>query len=405
MNFNDLANFVCQKAQLVTTDDLAFCKLSISRRYELLWDSNLWRDSLIMAQIPFDPINNQDNAEGIVLLPELVNLVVGIRTLFQSVRVQSLEYYYRIDWDAFNQGTTNLYGAAAEFALLSPVWFIWRGQIGLQLNYADPVADTAPSQITWRDENNIQYVQTVNNGALLNSSNVSSSVNLIPAGAAYDGSGDYFYTGTIGDVYNFTLGANEIDFRVGGGTPSNPFTANSASFHFTGTPSASVTATLSLVPDAKLEIESLFKPSTIGTVSLNPQFGTVAGGTLSPSVTASPSYQRIRLFSVPTAAMTLNVLGKRPFVPLTFAQQVPQLRGIDNVLIAFAGADLLKRARQYGKAQAELTEGVALLKELASKQVLQQANYQCFIPADGAFDPFFSASNAGGGSFWGYAFP
>jgi hypothetical protein len=129
---------------------------------------------------------------------------------------------------------------------------------------------------------------------------------------------------------------------------------------------------------------------TNGTVSLNPQLaGDLAGGTLQTTDTASPSYQRIRLFQKPAAQLVLNVLGKKPFIPLDYPTEVPAIKNLDNCLISFAYSDMLKRARQFGKAQQEFTEATALLKELALLETVQAANYQKFMPEDGAGDIYF----------------
>lgn len=413
MNLADLVSYITTKTQLVTTDDIAACSMFVSKRYELIYNSYLWRDSLVMVKVPYDPVNNPDNKEGIVLLPEVINRVVALRTNCQSVRVNGLEYYYRIDWDAFNAGVNNLYGAATEFSILSPIWFVWRGAEGLVLTYDNANADTKPVMVTWRDETGRQYVQTVTNLATLPST-MPFQIKVTGAGSS-EANGTYQFDGTQFNqlnpaapppILNIIQDANFENWLIVEITGTSQTTLYSTPGKFVSqNPWVTVNGdgpapVVTLVENARLEIESLFKPVTLGAIELDPlQPNDVAGGVLQPADLNSPSYQRIRLFSIPQNTTTLNVLGKRPFVPLTFDQQIPQLRNIDNVLIAFAGADLLKRARQYAKAATEMQEGVALLKELALLEVIQAANNQRFVPDSGYGSEYFSASNGGG--FWG----
>jgi hypothetical protein len=151
-----------------------------------------------------------------------------------------------------------------------------------------------------------------------------------------------------------------------------------------------------------VEIESVFKPVTAGSIQailtctvLGVAFTKILG-TLGPSDLRSPSFQRVRIFPIPLKPGSLNVLGKKPFVPLDFGSEVPALRNLDNVLIAFATADMLTRQRQFGKAQSQMTEAVSLLHELALLEAMQAASNTQFIPESGYGDGYF---NPRGGSF------
>lgn len=402
MNRLDLVNYVSQQSQMAgAPGDATACQNFLSKRYELIYNSYLWKDTLTMVNVPFDPVNNQDNADGICLLPEVIDRVVALRTSLNSVRIHGLEDYYRIDYDAFNQGITNPFGTSAEFAILSPIWFVWRGALGLKMAYGNSAADTLPCKVTWRDETGKRFVQLLNNAALLNSSNARSA-NLIPANATYSGGGYPVYSNgplVVGKKYVWIPGANEISGPFGTGIVPAIFTAPSPAYAFqTASPVGSpVTGYIGLPVVSRLEIETVFKPATTSTVSVSPQaVGDVAGGTMQPTDTASPKYQRIRLFSIPQGAITLNVLGKKPFIPLDFDQEVPAIKNLDNVLIAFTLGDMLRYARQYGKSQQLYTEGAALLRELALLEVVQGANNTRIIPESGYGDPYFSAGRGYG---------
>lgn len=404
MTRDEIVNYVCTKTQNLSADDITACQGFVKARYELIYNAELWKDALAVVPVPFDP-TNADNAEGIVLLPEIINRVVAMRTIFGASRIQGLEHYFRIDFDAFCNRNANFLGlfvAASEYSILSPIWFVWRGMGGLTVSAPADAAPVAPSQIppqfkiSWRDETGKQFVQQVSNGSYLPTT-VPAGANVIPAGAIYStvATGIVHYIGggllTVGQAYLVTPGINEpfSTFTFVADTVTLAITFNS---QISG---QAVTATCqSVTAMSRLEIESLFKPVTNGNVAL-----LNSANFLAPAVTRSPSYQRLRLFSIPTQPMILNVLGKRPCIPLDYGTEVPLIRNLDNVLIAFATAEMLERARQYGKAQAKNTEAVTLLAQLAKIEVLQAANFTQFIPEDGASaGAFFGPGSSGG--FW-----
>lgn len=425
MNRSEIVDFCTKKTQLVQTDDVEFAQLATSRRYELIYNAYLWKDSLVMVQMPFDATTDADNAEGILVLPQMIDRVVAIRSQTQSVRVQELEYYYRIDYDAFSQGTTNVYGAAAEFSILSPIWFVWRGYAGLSVLYSDPNTDTLPILVTWRDVKGIQFRQQLNNGNLISSTPATIGdddprVIIVSGAGTADANGVYTGTGAIGAQYTQVANSNYFIvwtgavWRISFDTQSPlgikklyrvPDTTGNPPVYSTGwiqEGGDSPVPTTAEGVNTRIEIASVYKPVTVGTVTLVPQVtGDDAGGSLATTDTASPSYQRVRIFQIPSAALTLNVLGKMPVSPLTYDQEVPQIRNIDNCLIAFVCGDLLQRARQYGKAQVMYQEGAALLKELANLETVQAANHTQFIPDNGMGDAYFGPGQSG---YWGFGY-
>jgi len=407
MNLADLTSYVCTKGQMIGTADIAAAKLFLSKRYELIYNSYLWKDSLVMVNVVVDPAN-ADNAEGIVLLPEVIDRVVAIRTADRSVRVHGLEDYYRQDFDKF----TNT-GAPYEFSLLSPVWFVWRGFVGLQTELS-----TGTAKITWRDTAGVRHVDTLALTAVNylddtpNGGLVVSGAGTAAANGTYiygnEGDGVYYYrksaTAAIGvEVINPTLqrwtivinGQPKYEIELAG--DSAVLQVPLGTWVKVGAVALPV-PTVAKTGDARIEIESIFKADT-SEFSLNPQFsGEAAGGTLALKDTRSPSYQRIRLFSIPSIVTTLKVLGKKKFTPLTLDSEEPEIKNLDNCLIALALGDLWHRRRQINKAQACYQEGAALLKELALLETVQAAHNSRFIPDGGAGDAYFGPGRSGG--FW-----
>lgn len=412
MNLSDLTNYVATKTQNVATDDLEAIKLFLSTRYELIYNSYLWKDSLCMVNVPFDPVNNQDNAEGIVILPQIIDRVVAVRTKDNSVRIHGLEDYYRVDYDAFTTGGTNIFGSAAEFAILSPLWFVFRGAQGLMVSYSSPATDTAPCKVIWRDSNGLRYVQLLKDSNLLTDSPLSTAppdtnIIVITGAGTAAVNGTYIANGfsqwvnaATGILIEGSVGAGWLIakaipvtgyYTLPAGTAS-PISSNWTAVGLGVLPSP----TTAYGHQCHLEVESVFKPATTGTVSFNPINAIDGvGQSLNPADTASQSYQRLRLFSIPPAAITLNVLGKKPFIPLDFDQEVPAIKNLDNVLIAWAAGDVLTRVRQFGKAAEQYKEATALLSELAKLETIQAANNCRFVPDAGYGDIFFGPSRAG----------
>jgi hypothetical protein len=315
MTLAQLASYVCTKSGLTDTAAVTACKTFLSKRYELIWNSALWKDSLIGVDVTVDP-SDADNAEGIVFLPEVIDRVVAVRTVERSVQVRGLEDYYRIDFDKFSQT-----GTAFEFAILSPAWFVWRSPSADQTGLGLTASADATAKIIWFDQNGVRHVES--------------------------GTGTYFGTRLM-----------------------------------TGT---------------KITVESLFVDSD-DPIAVFPNNDTNLDnvGEIIPPETRSPSYQRLRIFNIPDAAITLSVLGKKKFIPFDFDNEEPELKNLDNCLIAFGMAEMLQYGRRVGQAQTFLQEAEILLKELARLETVQAAHNSRFVPESGFGDPFFNPStNAG----------
>lgn len=412
MNLADLTSYICTKGQMVGTADVAAAKLFLAKRYELIWNSYLWKDSLVTAEVTVSP-DDPNHAEGIVLVPNIIERVVAVRSADRSVRVVGMETFYREDFDKFAGQ-----GSPYEFALMSPIWFVWRGYGGLQL------ACEAPALVKWRDPQGSAHSEQLESGALLAPKTVYDD-QIILSGAGYTAvNGTYQIAGAFhglpawklmdgdaADLVFFGGGSQgwRVDSLIGGGmvyysgptTVDHPGKVTAWNLYHAGTLPAPTVFPDTTVTKQRIEVESMSKPVGTTEFSLNGQFnwlGEQNGGTLSASDTRSPQYQRIRLFYIPKSETTLRILGKRKCSALTFDQEEPEIRNIDNCLIAFALGDLWARRRQLGKANIFYQEGAALLHELAKLETVQAANNSRFIPDAGAGDPFFGPGRSPG--FW-----
>jgi hypothetical protein len=141
-------------------------------------------------------------------------------------------------------------------------------------------------------------------------------------------------------------------------------------------------------------ILSVTKMATQGAVSLILDSDYVVR--MTAAQTAAPRYLRLRLSPVPTEATALKALVKLKAQVLADDDDTPQLRGIENTLLAFAQGDMLERQRRYGQAQAKFQEGVALLEQLKRTEVMQEAVTTRIVPevyeqSGGLPDGFFAA--------------
>jgi len=130
-------------------------------------------------------------------------------------------------------------------------------------------------------------------------------------------------------------------------------------------------------------LDAWSKVATDGDVGLGPT-GEAVSVSLEADETVARKRQRIRFTPVPDAdSMTVRVLGKRVMPTFTDDNDDFGLTGGDNVLIAFAQADMLQRERHYGKAQEVQQEGALLLQDLIAQEVVQQAHNQRIMPEEG----------------------
>lgn len=126
-------------------------------------------------------------------------------------------------------------------------------------------------------------------------------------------------------------------------------------------------------------IHSMTKPS--GGDVLVAQLGTSPEKTWAwPADSTFAKFARLRLIQPPSEAVTLGVLAKRKLRQMLLDTDGPMVRGIDNALLAFGQADMLERSRQYGKAQAKISEGTALLDGARDLERNQSARESRIIP-------------------------
>lgn len=295
MNLANLADLICETVRKPDSDSIAAAKNYLKRRDQMLWDGNLWRDSLFTFTQSLDPATDTLlAASGIALLPRAIDRVLAVRLSDQTLPVQNLERYFMDTLDAFAQT-----GKPVEFALLSPV--IWQSATSRNVQVVGSAAGDVDVQFRYIDANDEPQSET---------------------------------------------------------------------FQLTTTP----------VPYGAKVIEGLEKPPSTGSLTLS----VVTGGTVIETMAAADTTlvpkQRIQLLPVPTEALTIRCLVKKRYVPIESDYQEPQLRQAENVLIAYATGDMLRRSNKYGMANEAYAEGAALLAKLENIEFFQQAQRQQLVP-------------------------
>jgi len=121
MNLETLVERACLEAGYNDADDVTAAEKFARHWDEHIWNSALWKAALVACDVAVTPASNDDHAEGIVYLPEVIDRVVAVRSTSNQIVVRGQEHYYRMDWDAFGAAGTPL-----EFVILPPGWMTFR---------------------------------------------------------------------------------------------------------------------------------------------------------------------------------------------------------------------------------------------------------------------------------------
>lgn len=135
---------------------------------------------------------------------------------------------------------------------------------------------------------------------------------------------------------------------------------------------------------AVVNVESVSKPVTQGEIRMG-KLG--SPGSIYARIKASDShtsYKRVQLLRAAASANAseeaLLFYGKHVINPLIHDNDVPQIKNIEEVLIAYTTADMLERERQWGKAQLKVQEGSALLMSRILAERTQKSNSIQIVP-------------------------
>jgi len=293
MILTDFSDHICDKMFKTDSSSVAACKRFVRRRYEMLYNKYLWKDTLLLSSVAAN--------SNILVMPKEIGLIVGARW-GDSTPLDPVEFSFLLRNDP---GAFERTGSPAKVTTITA--------IGIK-----------------------QAISTAERLSFVSDSTSDTSITVLIRGEL--------------------AGVEQVEQVALNGTT----TVNS-------TKSWDVVWTLS-------------KPATTGTI-------TVTGLTSSTNYLTlwdedrELKYQRLRLFDSPTdTTKNLLVLGKRRFRGLTKDQDTSIIPALDDVLLAYGEADMLQRARQYGKANEKIQEATALLFDTLSVSIYQQASVVQLTP-------------------------
>lgn len=389
MNLSDLASHVCQLVGMFDTDDTAAAKMFLQRRLEMIWNTQLWRCSLIEATMTLGTDGTVDlddtlwiPSRSTLLLPPEFDSVLAVRQSGHAMNVAALESYYRTDADFLN-----MTGDSTEFQLLPPL--VWESETendvlflaaGADVTHTlgakystNGVAKSEISQAFGESGINVALKQLFSATKPVTTSAVSIRKTLtnkltVTAGGSGEWGGDYTLASNGVDYWKdsdtswrITWSGLRWEMNEPGGD-LNYYCATLTGAWLPGTGDGPV-------PSVVYQREEVIS--------------------FAASDTSAPIRQRIRLTAAPTTSVALRVLGKMQCPELGDYDTLP-INNAEPCLIAFARGDMLLRQRQHGKAQLAQQEGAALLKQLADSEAFQQANNHRIMPDGGFGEPSFT---------------
>jgi hypothetical protein len=148
MTLTSIVAAACEKARKTDADTLAFALDCARRRMELVWRDKLWKASLRVVTVSVTPAINALHAEGVVMMPAVIERVCGVRSGDWPLAPAPLEVWSRTALDEWVQT-----GTPQAYSILKPVVWCWSATGGkpfiecastddttvlLSLRYVDP---------------------------------------------------------------------------------------------------------------------------------------------------------------------------------------------------------------------------------------------------------------------------
>lgn len=400
MNLSDMATHICEQVGMNDTDDTSAAKMFLKRRLEMIWNTQLWRASIIEATMNIvsgvcDAANTiWIPTRGTMLLPKEFNSVMAVRQSGHAMNVSTLESFFRTDFDAVSQT-----GDPTLFQVLRPLAWEFNAQTdisasletGISTNVRYTTDGISMTTATLTNGVTASDVLQIMNARLSAASSVASLFQSLASGTVQDtntlivtGAGqtdlngtytktnDSLWTQTGGAGYTIRLLGSAWNFYAAFDIITIYYTTSATLF-----PTGPWTSGIGAAP-----VPTVAYGTTTGSVATT--FATIAAGDF-----ALPVRQRIRLTVIPNTDISLRIIGKTHCPELGDYDSVP-INDAEPCLMAFARGDMLMRQRQHGKAKLAQQEGSALMAKLASSEAFQQASNHRIIPDSGFGEPTFN---------------
>lgn len=175
MTLGDMAALVCAKVRQSDATALLRCKQFLRQRYEMIWNEEMWTDSLFRLEFSFDMSSTAVAADlpfanffsrdvGIWHLPPTVDRILALRKTDQGVGVADNFRFYRDTLDAFAQT-----GAPVAFTTEGAAFADLRGKlaeitaaVGVTIRFVDNAADSnATARLVYLDMDGEEQVLDV----------------------------------------------------------------------------------------------------------------------------------------------------------------------------------------------------------------------------------------------------
>lgn len=340
MTLDEAANYVCKKVRRQDATSIVRCKEYLQQRAEMVWNDQLWKESLAETFIAYSPdtLNTSSfyhSTDGILRLPIGCEKVIAIR---ESA------------WDYAGAPQANVLGG------LVPVqWedafadeFEWLGKEGTARKFII----LPPCVYAFQPNNNAANGSGSSIGVSLDMTNHFTDAEASVSMVYVDAYGNHkTYSGRYQSSPFFGGGTGMLACQVNDFAKGSSLQAWTLRFYIFGT-----------------------------------GYDTVRAITFTTDAGQAPKQSRIKLINRPDRDSYYRILCKREFPGWLELVDAPMQSSV-NALLAFAQGDMLQHMFQYGMAKECFSEGEALLEQLKRVETVQQAHRQRIIPSDGIGAP------------------
>jgi len=382
MTLSEIATYVCNLIGKTDSTSVARCKEYIRQHHELIYDSALWRESLIVERVTMEPDGRVTHIEvtgggsGYTSAPTVSFSAGGTGYVAPTATAKILngkvsEIILTKGGNGYETNpTVTLTGGAGSGATAKAYATGYNDELILPQSISQVLAITADNQELRPEDIITQYM--VDPSALAESGTASGFSPITSVGINFDL--------LNGSLYFDLASASDAGKKVEivGKLLGDPTRIYKETLTLAASPSTNVSF------ESYSEVTSLSKEATADTVTVRnitsyDKFYWYGWET-------KAEFQRVKLYRRPeydsTAPIQLVILGKQKIRPLVSDTDAPMISGIDNALIKYGTADMLKRQRQYGKAQLETGEGDRLLAVARDAETNQTAKIMRIVPDD-----------------------
>jgi hypothetical protein len=382
VTLSEIATYVCNLIGKTDTTSVTRCKEYIRQHHQLIYDSALWRESLIVERVTMEPdgrvthIEVTDGGSGYTSAPTVGFSAGGTGYVAPTATAKLLngkvaEIILTKGGNGYETNPTITFtGGAGSGAAAKAYATGYNDELILPQSISQVLAITADS-VELRPEDIItQYM--VDPSALTESGTASGFSPITSVGINFDLLNGSLYF----DVADASDAGKKIE--IVGKLLGDPTRIYKETLTLAASPSVNVSF------ESYSEITSLSKEATADTVTVKNITGYDKFYWYGWETKAE--FQRVKLYRRPeydsTSPIQLVILGKQKIRPLVSDTDAPMISGIDNALIKYGTADMLKRQRQYGKAQLETGEGDRLLAVARDAETNQTAKIMRIVPDD-----------------------